>query len=158
MTPATRLNDALIEFTGCIGEGLDDLCSYGLTIGETYVPFDPDPEDGCEDDEVACSQAWVRVTSVSSVSDGSWGGDCATVMRIGLEVGVLRCIPVPDNGEAPQASDVLVGATQAMDDMNTIHCAAMGCEVWQSITTGQWSPLGPRGGQVGGSWTFEVEV
>lgn len=152
------LNNAIISFTGCIGEAVEDICSYGWTIGETYVPFNPDEDDECDEDEVACSQVWVRVMQVVPASSDSWGGDCATVMRLDLEVGVLRCIEIPDGGEAPTASDVLVAAAQAMDDMKAIYCAAMSCEVWASIEVGQWSPTGPLGGQVGGIWTFTVEV
>lgn len=158
LTPDERLHDALIGFTGCVGEALEDLCSYGLTIGESYVPFDPDPEDNCDAEEVMCSQAWVRVMSVQPTGSTGWSGDCATVLRIDLEVGVIRCIEIEEEGEAPKASDVLVAALQAMTDMNAIFCAAMACEVWESIESGAWSPAGPLGGQYGGSWTFMVEV
>lgn len=156
-SPADPLNDALVAFTGCVGESLN-LCSYGLTVGESYVPFDPDPTDECENDEVACEQAWVRVMSIAPTGDIGWSGDCAVVLRVELEVGVLRCFDVPEGGEAPSASEVLVAATQAMEDMQAIYCAAMGCEVWSSIETGQWVPQGPLGGQYGGTWTFTVEL
>lgn len=157
-TGIDHLNEALVGFTGCIGEAFDDICSYGLTIGETYVPFDPDPEDDCDEDDAVCSQVWVRVMDVNPTGSDSWEGDCATVLRIGIEVGVLRCLDVPEGGEAPTASGVMAAALQAMADMNAIYCAAMDCEVWNSIESGQWSPSGPLGGQYGGTWTFTVEV
>ena len=156
-TPDEGLHDALIGFTGCIGTALEDICSYGLTIGEGYVPFDPDPEDDCEEEEVSCSQAWVRVMSVHSKGEESWGGECAAVLVLDLEVGVLRCFEIPEKGEAPTASDVLLAAMQAMTDMNAIRTAALGCEVWDAIDVGEWSPMGPMGGQYGGTWTFTVE-
>ena len=154
------LDTALIMFTGCVGESLTDICSYGLTVGETYVPFDPDPEDNCNVDEVACSQAWVRVMSagVANAEQGFDGSDCSATMHLTLEVGVLRCFDIQADGEAPTASEVLVAATQAMDDMKAIYCAAMSCEVWDAINAGQWTPMGPMGGQYGGTWTFDVEV
>lgn len=155
------LHMALATFTGCIGDALDGICSYGLTIGESYVPFDPDPEDDCEDEDAYCSQAWVRVESVTMDNvTNSWGGDCGGEMRLELEVGVLRCVEIPEDGEAPKASDVLISALQAMDDMRAIYCAAMNCEVagWASIEVGQWTPSGPMGGQVGGIWTFTVTL
>lgn len=158
VTPDDILHDALIQFTGCVGGSLLDICSYGLTIGETYVPFNPDPEDGCEEDEALCSQAWVRVMGVVPDAQDSWSGDCATTLRLELEVGVLRCIEVAEDGEAPTASDVLLAATQSMTDMRAIFCAAMSCEVWESISAGSWSPSGPLGGQYGGIWTFSVEL
>lgn len=157
---AEGLNTALVAFTGCIGEAMADICSYGLTIGDSYVPFDPDPEDDCEEDEVACSQVWVRVTGITpTATPGSWeNGDCGAVLQIGLEVGVLRCYDIEEDGQAPTASDVLAAATQAMSDMKAIYCAAMGCEVWDSIASGSWVPLGPAGGQYGGSWTFTTTL
>jgi hypothetical protein len=156
--PPETLNEALVAFTGCIGESLENICSYGLTIGADYVPFDPDPEDGCDDEEVQCSQAWVRVENIAmvDVTDSFGGADCGGSYQLTLEVGVLRCITIPEDGEAPTATDVLVAALQAMDDMKAIQCAAMSCEVWESISAGQWQPSGPLGGQYGGTWSFTV--
>lgn len=156
-----RLADAIIEFTGCVGNAVEDICSYGFTIGESYVPFDPDPEDDCDDDdEVQCSQLWVRVTGINPAPtpESFSGDDCTVVLRIGLEVGIYRCVEIPEGGEAPTASDVLTAGVQALADMRAIHCAAMGCEVWESISTGVWQPTGPLGGQYGGIWTFTVEL
>lgn len=158
--PADRLNTALVAFTGCIGESLADLCSYGLTIGETYVPFNPDPDDDCDEDEAICSQAWVRVMGVTpTAAPESFGGQgCGVELSVELEVGVLRCLDIPEGGEAPTATDVMAASMQAMSDMQTIYCAAMACEVWESIESGSWAPEGPLGGQYGGTWTFTVEV
>lgn len=156
--PDTLL-DALTAFTGAIGEAIPDVCSYGLTIGETYVPFDPDPDDeGCDEEDAMCSQIWVRVTSVDVDQPESWGNDCASTMNIGLEVGILRCIEIESGGEAPTASEVLAASMQSMTDMRAMYCAAMSTEVWDGIDVGQWSPIGPMGGQYGGAWTFTVEV
>ena len=161
---ADRLNDALIRFTGCIGSAFDDICTYGLTVGDTYVPFDPD-EDEAENedcDEYGCSQVWVRVENINAITPDSWDNGCAVRFRIELEVGVIRCFDIPEEGEAPTATQVLVSATQAMKDMNTIFCAAMGCDTvddeFDSIVAGTWLPLGPIGGQYGGTWSFTVET
>lgn len=156
-----RLKDALLEFVGAVGTALEDICSYGLTIGEAYVPFNPDEDDECDDDEAMCSQVWVRVAGVSPLPNGAegWGGDpCAVSFQMDLEVGVIRCVEIPEDGEAPTAMEVTVAGLQALEDMNTLQCAAMECEVWESITIGSWVPLGPLGGQYGGVWTFTVEL
>lgn len=154
-----RLQDALIQFTVCIGEALD-ICSYGLTIGESYVPFESDPDEECSDDEVACEQAWVRVANVgvAEQSDSFAMAECGGVMEMSIEVGVLRCIEVAEGGEAPTATQTMLAALQALTDMQTIYCAAMNCEVWDSITSGQWVPEGPLGGQHGGTWMFTVRI
>lgn len=154
------LLDGLVEFTSCIGAALEDICSFGLTIGESYVPFDPDPDDEeCDTDEAVCSQAWVRVASVNpAYAVDGFGGDCGAVLTLNIEVGVIRCVEIPEDGEAPTATDVLVAALQSMDDMRRIHCAAMECGSFDTISAGAWTPFGPRGGQYGGSWQFTVEV
>lgn len=159
-TGSDRLNTALVDFTNCIGMAVTDICSYGLTIGESYVPFDPDPDEDCDAQDVACSQVWVRVDSVQPAPGGAegWGGDCALTLQLVLEVGVLRCLEIPDGGEAPTATEVLIAATQAMEDMNAIMCAALNCEVWEAIDVIGWTPSGPLGGQYGGTWNFTVEL
>lgn len=171
-TPATLLNDAIIQFTGCIGEALnadgkEGVCSYGWTIGDTYVPFDPDEDnDACSEEEAFCSQAWVRVTNITPQPDAFSGWDkasCTLQLSLGLEVGVLRCCEIPEGGEAPTESGVLGDAMQAMDDMNTILCAALSCggdedDLFVSIDVGQWVPTGPLGGQYGGIWNFTVDL
>lgn len=157
---SSELVTALLDFTGCVGEAPGNICSYSLTIGENYVPFLPDDEDEDECDEGTCSQVWVRVTDIqpkqSSVE--GWTGDCAETLVYFLEVGVIRCIEIPEGGEAPTATDVLSGALQSMEDMKRIHCAATSCDVWGVFNTGIWNPLGPLGGQFGGIWTFSAEL
>lgn len=152
------LEQSLVSFTGCVGMALSDICSYGLTVGDAYVPFDPDEEDECEEGEVECSQVWVRVMGAGITNVGpSWGGNCGGTMQLQLEVGVIRCIEIEEKGEAPTATTVLGAALQAVEDMNALYCAAMNCEVWESIEAGEWQPIGPLGGQYGGIWTFTVE-
>ena len=155
------LNGALVNFTGCIGEAFPDICSYGLTYGAAYVPFAPDPDDElCDEDEMMCSQLWVRVMSVAP-SPGSveaWQGTCAIELTVEIEVGISRCVGIPEGGEAPTATDALEAALQATSDMNLILCTAMDCEQWSSISVGSWTPDGPMGGMYGGVWTFTVTL
>jgi len=157
--PADKINDAIAHFTGDIGTALEDICSYGWTIGDSYVPFDPDEDSECDDDEALCSQMWVRVVQISAeTADEAWDASCALELRIELEVGVLRCITVPEDGEAPTETDVLAAAMVAMDDMNTIQCAGMNSEAFDDLTLGTWVPVGPQGGQYGGVWSFTAVV
>lgn len=161
--PAT-LEDAVLAFTGAIGEAIPDVCTYTLIYGDKYIPFRPDEEeeeagdDGepspCENNE--CDQLWVRVAMVTIAGDvpQSFGGSCEGLYQLDLEVGIQRCVRVEDDGEAPRANDLMVGAMQMLDDMQAIFKAAMGLEVWDSIDAGAWLPSGPEGGQYGGSWDF----
>lgn len=157
--PSEPLQDALMAFTACIGEALVGVCSYGLTMGGTYIPFMPDPDDDfCEEDEAICSQAWVRVMSVQPAEGGNdgWGGDCALTLALELEVGIQRCVEIPEGGEAPTASDVMAAALMSMEDMTAIQCAASNCEAWGNLSVGSWRPFGPTAGEYGGVWTFSV--
>lgn len=156
------LQNALIEFTGCIDDALPDVCSVGFTLGEAYVPFDPDPGDGCKAADVECSQGWVRAINIQpkgGTAESFGGDDCAMTLTLELEVGVLRCIKIPAKGKAPIATDVLVAGLQALTDAQAILCAALACDAWDSAPkVGSWNPTGPLGGQHGGTWTFMVEI
>lgn len=164
-TAADRLNAMLVSFTGCIGEALDDLCTYGLTIGEAYVPFDPDEDEADDEacDDGGCNQMWVRVMSINPKSVDSFTGDgCSVTLAIDVEVGILRCFPIMEDGEAPTATQVLEAHMQSMTDMQAIMCAALSCDAIEedanAINIGTWSPMGPMGGEYGGFWTFTIEV
>lgn len=157
-----ELQTALLIFTERVCSPLG-VCSYGLTMGESYVPFDPDEDDDCEEGEAYCSQAWVRVDGMEFQTSESWANKCGGQIALTIEVGVLRCVDVPEDGEAPTATDVAAAALQAMEDMYTIHCAAMKeddpeDELWIDIESQQWTPSGPLGGQAGGVWTFRVTI
>jgi hypothetical protein len=148
------------------------VCSYGLTIGESYVPFNPDEDDDtCDEEESFCSQMWVRVMDISPAPapDGFGGDSCSVDLNIHLEVGIIRCVHVPDGGEAPTTTDVLEATMQSMHDMATIQCAAFDAhtidtetgrqkDIWGSILLGTWVPNGPLGGQYGGVWDFTVAL
>lgn len=162
LSHSDALQTALLIFTERVCSPLG-VCSYGLTMGEQYVPFDPDEDDDCEEDEAYCSQAWVRVDNLTFETSESWGNTCGGEIVLTIEVGVLRCVEVPEGGEAPSATDVASAALQAMDDMYTIHCAAMKeddpeDELWLDIESQQWTPSGPLGGQAGGVWVFQVKI
>lgn len=165
-TQVELLNNALFTFTACISTALNDVCSWGITIGEQYVPFDPDDEDNCGTEEAGCTQLWTRVIDVTptAIPDSFGGTGCAMDLRISVEVGILRCIELHEGGEAPTATEVHVASMQSMEDMQNILCAALNCkdeddkDIFSAITVGQWQPIGPLGGQYGGTWTFTLET
>lgn len=157
----SRLHEGLIEFMASVGSALD-ICSYGLIIGDSYVPFDPD-EDECMDeaDDPTCDQAWVRVAQVTPIGGtDTFGGMCGQEMQLALEVGVLRCFETREKGAAPTATAMLTATLQSMDDMNAMYRGAMGVDddLFDSIEAGDWAPVGPLGGQYGGVWSFTVTL
>lgn len=158
---AGSLVDALQQMAECIRDDLDFVCSIAVMATEAYVPFAPSEDDDddpvCDDEEVACSQAWVRIVDVRMNSIEGWGGDCASTLLLDLEVGVTRCIPVPEGTEAYDENDVFMATLQSVRDMQSILCSAMNCEVWARLDAGSWTPAGPMGGFYGGTWTFTAE-
>lgn len=156
--PGENIQMAFAAFVSCIADAFPDVCSVGMTIGSEYVPFRPDPDDDCEDDEddeEFCTQVWVRFTGAAvSGSTGFDGGFCGSEMEMGVEVGIYRCFEMDEDGEAPTATQMFEAALQSIEDQATILCAANACDVWSKIVAGQWTPLGPQGYQYGGQWSF----
>ena len=150
----TPLMRALLEFTECVGTSIPDICAYALTVGETSMAFGS-PEE-CDNGGDECEQIWVRVDSVDVEAQETWGGDCAATWTITLEVGVNRCFP--EDETLPDPATLLVAVSDAMSDMQKIQCAAMSCDVWDSIQAVNWAPHGPLGGRHGGIWGFIVKV
>lgn len=161
---AGKIMSALTDMAECVGKGLDYVCSWSVMFTEMYVPFEPslgeDGADPCDDEEAPCSQAWVRVSAVTPLAEESWAGPggCAMALRLNIEVGVSRCLDIPEGAEAYPEEEIFLSAFQSARDMNAILCAAMGCEVWDRLEAGAWTPVGPMGGFYGGEWTFTADI
>ena len=153
-----RLLDALTSFLTCMHAAVPDICSSSLIHGESYVPFDPDSDSDCSADDAACSQLWVRISNAAPLLQPGWHPGCSIEMQMTLEVGVIRCIDIPEGGEAPTETDVFAAAVQSTTDMDALLHAALCCDVWTSLDSPAWSPLGPLGGQFGGTWAFTVTL
>lgn len=81
-----------------------------------------------------------------------------------LTVGVLRCAAVvDDHGRAPSAEAVTDDALKVSRDrsivLDAIVCCLMGEDADPgTYRLGGWTPLGPDGGCVGGTWSVTVAV
>lgn len=114
---------------------------------------------GCGSD--TCGQAWVRLDNAfpsSSLPDPDSEARCTAPVAYSLEVGVLRCAPLPDDqGSPPDAGQHLDAALLVAQDMQAM-LRAMQCCLDRSVqhVLGQYTPIGPAGGCVGGAWTVVV--
>lgn len=161
---ADQINEAMAALAGCVFDGLDPVCAATIILGDTddgQDDFQPDDEDAdCDDD---CSRAWVRVNGAYpangiGVANDEPNQSCETLIGMDLEIGIIRCVEIEKNGEAPTATNLLAASIQNIRDMVAIRKAVLCCTHFEDYQLGDWTPTGPDGGRVGGYWTLAVLV
>jgi hypothetical protein len=115
----------------------------------------------------ADGMAWVRVvgawpsSSFPSQEAGGRGGVCTSPLAIQLEVGAARCAPLlGDEGELPTLSDQFEATRLQLADMAAMRRAIQCCETgirYRRLQLGTYSPGGPQGGVLWGTWTVWIE-
>jgi len=149
-----KLADCLC--TELVDAGLPPTCICSPMPGEAVAADYVNSNEG---------MAWVRVNSVypSAVfpaQDQSASG-CLMPMAVQLEVGVLYCAPVTEGrSNNPPGLSQLFDSTRlqmaAMAAMlRAIECC-LGATSSKFVSLGPYTPLGPDGGVVGGSWSVTV--
>lgn len=106
--------------------------------------------------------AWVRLVSAyPSVSfpNAAVNASCASPLAFELEVGVAYCAPMPENDGTPPGMSAQFDAVEvqmaAMDAMTAaLLCCFPGNRV--DVVLNQYTPMGPQGGVVGGTWSLYV--
>lgn len=143
-----------------VADGGVEPCFCGLMPGE--VPLaDYTSCDGSQD-----GMAWVRlVNAYPSVQLGAattQPGNCGAMLGADIEVGVLRNMPAGDDrGNPPTLAQMNAAVIQAVNDAASARRAILCCNdslAGIDVMLGQWSPMGPQGGLVGGTWTLAVQV
>lgn len=164
VTPPDPLNtwigNRLVELSACVCEALYERgagqpCWCGVMPGSeaSWV--------GCTDcGDDRCGTAWVRLDAVAPYTtfpEPEVGLTCAASLAYTIEVGVVRCIPIPDDGSALDSAASLDVALAVAADMQALHYAikcCFGSGVLHAVES--WTPVGPEGGCVGGFWTIQV--
>lgn len=137
-------------------DGLPPLCFCGVVPGEDVAL---DRTGDCDD---ACGQAWVRLaTAYPSVAIGQPSqvpGNCTQGIGLEIEMGVIRCFDVGD-GRSPVEESVLAAAGQLqVADMLAMWRAVACCRQSKDFIIGQYVPVGPQGGIVGGTLPLGILV
>jgi hypothetical protein len=137
---------------------LDSMCTV------TAYPGNGVPVDYAGGDECG-GMAWVRhVSSSPSVrfpsADLSLDNCHSTLAHI-MEVGLIRPAPIPDsdgsNIELPDPMDHLNSALDLADDLTVMQKAiARAAKSIDFVILGSYTPVGPEGGTVGGTWSLTV--
>lgn len=153
----------LEDLSACLCSTLADakgpeLCFCGVLPGDTV------------DEGLAavgsCSggMAWVRLANSyasTTFPDADAIAGCSVLLAAQFEIGVLRPIILGNDRRNP-TSDELVAATRVqLSDMTAMHrairCCVGGSEVDFVYALGDYTPEGPDGGLLGGSWTLTVQ-
>ena len=158
MTIAARLQ----ELADCLcaqiaQDGLPDLCFCGVVPGEAAAA------DYISDSCKHCAMAWVRLVSIYpsagvGVADVTIG-NCSKELGYDVEIGVMRCYALGDaHGNPPAPADVREAAALAALDAESMFKAVACCPAISSkdYVMGNYQPLGPEGGVVGGVWTLSM--
>lgn len=110
----------------------------------------------------ADGMAWVRIAQAYPATGVGLAAQRPGVCGVGtgydIEVGSMRSITVTE--EAPEATEVLAWVEQQDADMNALR-RAIQCGVvlnQKDYILGNFTPIGPQGGMVGGAWTVFVMV
>lgn len=130
-----------------------------------------DPDTGNEVEMRASGQAWVRLVQVagesynrrsSGAAGGSRGwGACVTdtPFRVIVEVGVYRCVAVPqDNGQPPTVEERTADARQLHADVAVLWRIRQCCPVLVGAELDRIEPMGPAGGCAGASMRLWLEL
>lgn len=152
----------VLGYVECLRDEFPEICAAGWTVGETLVPFAPDEDAECEDEdeEGMCSYLGLRIAGINYESGSvGWGGQCVPgSATISLELVIMRCFPTADNGEAPTATEVTASAIESMEDRARAANAIQCCPSGEFLGIQSWSPMGPSGLQFGGRLMFSIRV
>lgn len=154
ITEDRRVYPLLVSLAGCLCDKLNEFgietCFCGVIFGET-VDATPISEEG--------AMGWVRLASILPVEDNIVGQKCQVLLAASFEVGFGLCYPIE---AGPLSVDDQLEVTRLqMSGMQAALQAILCCDWVQKgrgMQVGEFSPMGPDGGVVGGAWTVAVEV
>jgi len=149
----------LVDLATCLcnelaDSGLPAPCFCGVMPGASVAL---DYATNCGDN---CGMAWVRAVSVfpstnfPSLDTGFTR--CNYPLAFTAEVGVIRCMEVPADGEPPSLASLLASAQLQLADMAAMRRAIVCCSTSGDVVLGAYTPTGPQGGVVGGSWLVSL--
>jgi hypothetical protein len=118
-----------------------------------------------------CGQGWVRMTQLFRSTQFPLpdqqvvpGAQCFDLWAVTFELGVLRCWPTMNaRGKPEPLSAARMAAVQSVHDDVAAMAQAICC--WSATMSdppqfivGDWQPLGPAGGMVGGTMVVTAQL
>lgn len=143
----TTIWPVLEELQRCLCATLDE---HGVMPGKCLCGIVPGAEASWDFPD---GIAWVRLIAVAPVA-GLDRSSCGVPLEAEIEVGVLNCAPTPTaRGVLPDEAALRESARLQMAAMDAMRRAITCCYEGDHLSLGIYTPLGPQGGLVGGSWT-----
>ena len=106
-----------------------------------------------------CGMGYVRLAGVFPYSvfpNGLVDFRCTYPLAWAVEVGALRCLPQPSDGEALNPILMAEVAVEQVLDASALHRAVKCCGL--DVAVERYVPVGPAGGCVGGFWLAYLAV
>jgi hypothetical protein len=108
---------------------------------------------------------WVRLATTAPTTQfpnaESRPNVCASTLAFNLEVGLMRPSPIPEDTfgdfQLPSDQEHSESTDRQMDDMEAIYRGLVrASRDIEMVSIGSYTPVGPVGGTVGGTWTLVV--
>lgn len=137
-----------------------DLCANAIYPGQA-VPGDY----GIETEGGCAGMAWVRLVSANPTTTfpapATGVNNCTYTLAFPVEMAIMRASPIHTESlndiDLPSDEEHIAAAHQQMDDLHLMHRAIKrASEDIEMLILGTYTPVGPTGGIVGGSWTLTV--
>jgi hypothetical protein len=132
-------------------DGLPALCFCGVLPGE--IPA----YNGGE--ECDAGMAYVRLITMYPASGvGTQNvsvGNCSSLLGFDLEVGIMRPSPIGDE-EGPSDAELLESTELQLADAIAMRKAIACCTGQKNWILGAYTPYGPEGGIIGGTWEVNM--
>lgn len=157
--PALSIWPTLTELAACLctqlhDSGLPDVCFCGVLPGSEVAW---DYASGCDN----CGMAWVRLLGMQPSTAFPQAdinpSNCSKPLAYTVEMGVLRCAPMPKEDGTPPTLEEMLDATELqIADAAAMRRAVACCLGVRGWILGPYQPVGPQGGAVGGLWTVNI--
>jgi hypothetical protein len=153
----TTIWPAMVALSACVCEVLEergllpDDCFCGILPG-SQVSYD-----------YPNGMAWVRLTNAFPsnnfpVQETTLRGSCTAPLAAELEIGMLHCAPMMSStGIVPGVADQYEATRLQIATMAALRTAITCCTDDFLLILGEYNPIGPEGGLVGGSWQVWIE-
>lgn len=157
--PPPKFVSTVLELMECVcthvvSDGAGPVCWCGIYPGSA-VSWEYCGS--CEND--VCGMAWVRPSQAypyDTFPFPTLDPNCKKPLALGIEVGVIRCVPVmEEDGSLPDAESMTVAGIGQILDMIALYRAISCCTV--DLTVQEWTPVS-GGGCAGGFWTVFLDT
>jgi hypothetical protein len=160
MSTPLAIEPVLLDLAACVCNELE-VTGAGPTCWCGVYPGTSVSYEFCEEcANGACGMAWVRPSGVfpyNTFPISTLESGCRAPLAWSVEVGCVRCLPTPSQGELPTPDQLLQSATDQMADAMALYRALRCCQ-GVDVAAELWTPIGPEGGCVGGQWTAYLAI